>query len=108
MSFAALNPSYALNRFGISNRMSVRAALVMDRNVGAHKGRPYGRCNVVTIHVTVLLTSVTISVTSRESRSSRGVTGDRRLMGRVRFLRAGLVIPLPGGPGIDPAGIMTG
>jgi hypothetical protein len=27
---------------------------------------------------------------------------------RVRFLRAGLVTPLPGGPGIDPAGIMTG
>jgi hypothetical protein len=43
-----------------------------------------------------------------ESRSSRGVTGDSRLMGRVRFLRAGLVTPLPGGPGIDPAGIMTG
>jgi hypothetical protein len=29
-------------------------------------------------------------------------------MERVRFLRAGLVTPLPGGPGIDPAGIMTG
>src|ERR1700691_1571471 len=27
---------------------------------------------------------------------------------RVRFLRAGLVTPLPGGLGIDPAGIMTG
>jgi len=26
----------------------------------------------------------------------------------VRFLRAGLVTPLPGGPGIVPAGIMTG
>src|SRR5580700_12124075 len=27
---------------------------------------------------------------------------------RVRFLRAGFVTPLPGGLGIDPAGIMTG
>ncbi len=27
---------------------------------------------------------------------------------RVRFLRAGLVTPLPGGLGIAPAGIMTG
>ena len=27
---------------------------------------------------------------------------------RVRFLRAGLVTPLPGGLGIDPAGTMTG
>src|SRR5208282_1607312 len=35
-------------------------------------------------------------------------TGDSRLMERVRFLRAGLVTPLPGGLGIDPAGIMTG
>jgi hypothetical protein len=26
----------------------------------------------------------------------------------VRYLRAGLVTPLPGGPGIDPAGITTG
>jgi hypothetical protein len=26
----------------------------------------------------------------------------------VRFLRAGLVTPLPGGPGIDPSGITTG
>jgi len=40
--------------------------------------------------------------------SLRGVTGDSRLMERVRFLRAGLVTPLPGGPGIVPAGIMTG
>jgi hypothetical protein len=29
-------------------------------------------------------------------------------MERVRFLRAGLVTPLPGGPGIVPSGIMTG
>ena len=29
-------------------------------------------------------------------------------MERVRFLRAGLVTPLPGGPGIGSAGIMTG
>jgi hypothetical protein len=27
---------------------------------------------------------------------------------RVRFLRAGLVTPLPGGPGIVPAGMKTG
>jgi hypothetical protein len=45
------------------------------------------------------LTSVTISVTDSESRSGRGVTGDSRLMGRVRFLRVGLVTPLPGGSG---------
>jgi hypothetical protein len=36
------------------------------------------------------------------------VTGDFRLMGRVRFLRAGLVTPLPGGSGIALAGTMTG
>jgi hypothetical protein len=35
-------------------------------------------------------------------------TGDSRLIGRVRFLRAGLVTPLPGGLGIGPAGTMTG
>ena len=29
-------------------------------------------------------------------------------MERVRFLRAGLLTPLPGGPGIVPAGITTG
>jgi hypothetical protein len=29
-------------------------------------------------------------------------------MERMRFLRAGFVTPLPGGPGIDPADIMTG
>ena len=39
---------------------------------------------------------------------SKDVTGDSRLMGRVRFLRAGLVTPLPGGLGIGSAGIMTG
>jgi hypothetical protein len=38
----------------------------------------------------------------------RGVTGDSRSMGQVRFLRAGLVTPLPGGLGIVPAGITTG
>ena len=38
----------------------------------------------------------------------RGVTGDNRLMGRERFLRAGLVTPLPGGLGIDPLDIMVG
>jgi hypothetical protein len=30
----------------------------------------------------------------------RDVTGDGRLMERVRFLRAGLVTPFSGGPGI--------
>jgi hypothetical protein len=34
--------------------------------------------------------------------------GDSRLIGRVRFLRAGFVTPLPGGLGIGPAGTMTG
>ena len=38
----------------------------------------------------------------------RGVTGDSRLMGRERFLRAVLVTPLPGGPGIDPLDITVG
>jgi hypothetical protein len=38
----------------------------------------------------------------------RDVAGDSRTMERVRFLRAGFVTPLPGGLGIDPAGIMTG
>ena len=35
-------------------------------------------------------------------------TGDGRLMGRVRFPRAGLVTLLPGGLGIASAGMMTG
>jgi hypothetical protein len=35
-------------------------------------------------------------------------TGDSRLVERVRFLRAGLVTPLPGGPGIDPLDITVG
>jgi hypothetical protein len=35
-------------------------------------------------------------------------TGDSRLIGRVRFLRAGFVTPLPGGLGIGPAATMTG
>ena len=51
---------------------------------------------------------VTDMVTLDESRPSMDVTGDSRLMGRVRFLRAGLVTPLSGGPGIGSAGIMTG
>ncbi len=60
------------------------------------------------VYVTFSLTFVPVSVTDGESPSSRDVTGDGRLMERVRFLRAGLVTPLPGGPGIDPAGIMPG
>jgi hypothetical protein len=43
-----------------------------------------------------------------DTRSGRGVTGDSRLMERVRFPRAGLVTQLPGGPGIASAGMMTG
>jgi hypothetical protein len=35
-------------------------------------------------------------------------TGDIRLMERERFLRAGLVTSLPGGPGIDPLDITVG
>ena len=35
-------------------------------------------------------------------------TRDSRWMGRVRFLRAGLVTPLSGGPGIVSAGTTTG
>jgi hypothetical protein len=39
------------------------------------------------------------------SRSLEGtLTGDSQLMERVRFLRAGLVTPLPGGPGITSSG----
>ena len=41
------------------------------------------------------------------SRSFEGTsTGDGRLMERERFPRAGLVTPHPGGPGIDPAGML--
>src|SRR5580704_2393662 len=45
------------------------------------------------------LTLVPVIVTFGESRPRRVVTGDSRLTGRERFLRAGLVTPLPGGPG---------
>ena len=38
----------------------------------------------------------------------RDASGDNPIAERVRFLRAGLVTPLPGGPGIVPAGITTG
>jgi len=38
----------------------------------------------------------------------RGVTGDSRLMGWERFLRAGLVTPFSGGPGIDPLDTRVG
>jgi hypothetical protein len=79
----------------------------MDRRVKPG-GDDEGWQEAVTTAATNPLTSVAISVTTRESRPSRDVTGDSRLMGRVRFLRAGLVTPLPGGPGIDPAGITTG
>src|ERR1700683_1488422 len=43
------------------------------------------------------------------SRSAKGRGLETHLdTERVRFLRAGLVTPLPGGLGIDPAGTMTG
>jgi len=60
--------------------------------------------------VTFPLTAVANSVIHRMRISlTQGTsTGDSRWMGRVRFLRAGLVTPLPGGPGIDPPGITTG
>jgi hypothetical protein len=51
---------------------------------------------------------VATSVTRARLAHRRGVAGDGRLTGRVRFLRAGLVILLPGGPGIDSSGITTG
>src|SRR5208282_3994102 len=64
----------------------------------------------VSVIVIFCLTSVPLSVTGphRISLIEGSSTGDSRAMGRVRFLRAGLVTPLPGGLGIDPAGIMTG
>jgi hypothetical protein len=44
-----------------------------------------------------------------KSRSSRGRDLEtHQIAERVRYLRAGLVTPLPGGPGIVPAGIKTG
>jgi hypothetical protein len=48
------------------------------------------------------------SYKARISLTSGTSTGDSRWMGRVRFLRAGLVTPLPGGLGIVPAGITPG
>jgi hypothetical protein len=45
---------------------------------------------------------------ARISLTSGTSTGDSRWMGRVRFLRAGLVTPLSGGLGIVPAGITPG
>ncbi len=44
----------------------------------------------------------------RISPTSGTSTGDSRWMGRVRYLRAGLVTPLSGGLGIGPSGITTG
>ena len=44
-----------------------------------------------------------------KSRSSKGRGLETHLDAeRVRFLRAGFVTPLPGGPGIDPAGTKNG
>jgi hypothetical protein len=59
-------------------------------------------------HGDVILTLVSNIVTFRQSRSSRGVTGDSRLMERVRCPRAGFVTPHPGGPGHRSAGTRTG
>ena len=49
-----------------------------------------------------------MTITAAVSLTSGTSAGDSQLMERVRFLRAGLVTPLPGGPGNDPAGIKTG
>jgi hypothetical protein len=58
--------------------------------------------------VTFSLTSVPVYVTGTMPVRSRDVTGDGRLMERVRFLRAGLVTPFLGGSGIVPSGTTTG
>ena len=63
----------------------------------------------VTNAATLLLTFVPGSDTSSESRSIEGRDLETHLIAeRERFLRAGLVTPLPGGPGIVPAGMTTG
>jgi hypothetical protein len=62
----------------------------------------------IEILVTIPLTFVTDIVTCHPLAQEGASTGDSRLMGRVRFLRAGLVTPLPGGPAIVPAGSTTG
>jgi hypothetical protein len=54
------------------------------------------------------LTFVTASVTWSPFAYRGASTGDSRLMERMRFVRAGLVTPLPGGLGIVPAGMTTG
>ena len=63
----------------------------------------------VTNAETLLLTLVPDSDTSGESRSIEGRDLETHLIAeRERFLRAGLVTPLPGGPGIVPTGTTTG
>ncbi len=66
------------------------------------RASPRGRQLVLDIRHCFRYIRHRISLTSGTS------TGDSRWMERVRFLRAGLVTPLPGGPGIVPAGIKTG
>ena len=58
--------------------------------------------------VTFPLTFVPVYVTGTMPARLRDVTGDGRLMERVRFLRAGLVTPSSGGSGIVPSGTTTG
>jgi hypothetical protein len=70
---------------------------------------PRNRCRRISAVTFPLTVSPRFSYNgTRISLTSGSSTGDSRLMGRVRFLRAGLVTPLPGGPGIGPAGITTG
>jgi len=58
--------------------------------------------------VAAILTSVPAIVTCPPISLVGDVTGDGRMMERVRCPRAGLVTPLPGGSGNRPAGIRTG
>jgi len=81
-----------------SGRMTLRGFRFTDRATP-----------VVLCLVTFPLTSVPVCATIiRISPTSGTSTGDSRWMGRVRLLRAGLVTPLSGGPGIVPAGSTTG
>ena len=65
--------------------------------------------SIVTFSDIMVLTFVLVTVTFPPISLIEGRVLETHLnMERVRFLRAGLVTPLPGGPGIVPAGIMTG
>jgi hypothetical protein len=66
------------------------------------------RVNVSDIEITLDICPQNSYINPSNLAPVRGVAGDSRLTGRVRFLRAGLVTSLSGGPGIVPAGIRTG